>query len=267
MPLTVVKGLTTELCRVLVIGATGNLRRHIVRACVEAGHRTYALVRHHPSFSDPQRCLLLQSFKDSNVRIIEGCIEDRAILVLALRRVDAVISVLGTGSLLKQLQLIKAIKKAGNIKRFVPSEFGVDVDRITRVPALQKMFEGKLQTRRAIEAVHIPYTYISASCHTSSFLGCLLQPGLASPPSDGVMIYGAGDVKGVYVDELDVAAFTTKAINDPRTLNKTLYIRPPLNVLTQNEMVLMWEGKSQKSIQRMRLLESKMEIRIQGIFF
>eukprot|EP00250_Pteridium_aquilinum_P001415 c11612_g1_i1 orf=181-612(+) len=143
------------------------------------------------------------------------------------------------------------MKRLKTIKRFVPSEFGVDVDRITQVPALQTMFEGKIQTRQAIEAAGIPYTYISSNCLASSFLGCLLQPGHFSPPSDRVVIYGSGDVKGVYVDELDVATFTAKAINDPRTLNKTLYIRPPLNILTQNEIVSMWESKSHNKLERM----------------
>lgn len=248
--------------RVLVIGATGHLGRYITQACIDAGHRTYALIRPHRN-SDPERDHLIESFQQSNVRIIEGSIEDQSILITILRRVDVVVSVLGTGNLLKQLQLIKAIKKVGTIKRFIPSEFGVDVDRITQIPALQTMFEGKVQTRRAIEAAGIPHTYISSSCLASSFLGCLLQPGHFSPPRDTVVIYGTGDVKGVYVDEVDVAAFTIKAIDDPRTLNKTLYIRPPSNILTQNEMVSMWEEKSDSKLEKMPLTELEMEIKVQ----
>lgn len=35
--------------------------------------------------------------------------------------------------------------------------------------------------------------------------------------------------------------YTIKAIDDPRTLNKTLYIRPPKNILSQREVVQVWE--------------------------
>ncbi|CAB4279030.1 unnamed protein product [Prunus armeniaca] len=43
------------------------------------------------------------------------------------------------------------------------------------------------------------------------------------------------------VDEDDIAAYTIKTIDDPRTLNKTLYLRPPENELSQKQLVEMWE--------------------------
>lgn len=249
--------------RVLIIGATGYLGRHLVNASLAAGHPTYALIRPtHPS-SHPNRQALIESFQRSNVRIVEGSIEDRLTLALTLRRVDVVISAVGTAQLLKQIQLVQAIHEVGTIKRFVPSEFGVDVDRITKVPALQTMFEGKVQIRRVIEAAGIPYTYISSNCLASSFLDGLLQPGHSSPPRDRVVIYGNGDVKGIFVDEADVAAFTIKTIEDPRTLNKSLYIRPPCNTLSQNEMVLMWEEKVCRTLERLPLTEAEMEIQVE----
>lgn len=32
-----------------------------------------------------------------------------------------------------------------------------------------------------------------------------------------------------------------RSIDDPRTLNKTMYIRPPQNILSQREVVDVWE--------------------------
>jgi pinoresinol/lariciresinol reductase len=43
------------------------------------------------------------------------------------------------------------------------------------------------------------------------------------------------------VDEDDIAMYTIKAIDDSRTLNKTLYIRPPKNILSQRQVVEIWE--------------------------
>lgn len=45
----------------------------------------------------------------------------------------------------------------------------------------------------------------------------------------------------VFMDEDDVATYTIKAIDDPRTLNKTLYLRPPKNILSQRELIGIWE--------------------------
>ncbi|KAA8521235.1 hypothetical protein F0562_011928 [Nyssa sinensis] len=43
------------------------------------------------------------------------------------------------------------------------------------------------------------------------------------------------------MDEDDIATYTIKSIDDPRTLNKTLYLRPPENILSQRQIVEMWE--------------------------
>lgn len=60
------------------------------------------------------------------------------------------------------------------------------------------------------------------------------------------MVYECGEqyehaCVAIYVDEDDIATYTIKSIEDPRTLNKTLYLRPPENILSQREMVEMWE--------------------------
>ena len=56
---------------------------------------------------------------------------------------------------------------------------------------------------------------------------------------------------GIWVDEEDAAMYTMMAIDDPRTLNKVLYVRPPANILSQMEAVKIWEkiiGKELKKI-------------------
>lgn len=44
------------------------------------------------------------------------------------------------------------------------------------------------------------------------------------------------------MDEDDIATYTIKTIDDPRTLNKTVYIRPPQNILTQTQLIEKWEN-------------------------
>jgi len=54
----------------------------------------------------------------------------------------------------------------------------------------------------------------------------------------------------VFLDEDDVATYTVKTIDDPRTLNKTIYLRPPENILSQIELVQMWEKLSGKELSK-----------------
>lgn len=54
----------------------------------------------------------------------------------------------------------------------------------------------------------------------------------------------------IYVDEDDVGTYTIKTIDDPRTLNKTIYIRPPENILSQRELVEKWENLSGKKLEK-----------------
>ncbi|PIN07369.1 (+)-pinoresinol reductase [Handroanthus impetiginosus] len=57
----------------------------------------------------------------------------------------------------------------------------------------------------------------------------------------------------IYVAEDDIATYTIKTIDDPRTLNKTLYLRPPKNILSQREVVEIWEKLIGKELQKVTL--------------
>lgn len=59
----------------------------------------------------------------------------------------------------------------------------------------------------------------------------------------------------VYVKEEDIGTFTIKAVDDPRTLNKTLYLRLPANTLSFNELVALWEKKIDKTLEKVYVPE------------
>ncbi|KAL5767271.1 hypothetical protein ACOSQ2_014054 [Xanthoceras sorbifolium] len=83
-------------------------------------------------------------------------------------------------------------------------------------------FDDKIKVRKTIEEGGIPFTYVSANCFAGYFLG------------------------GLY----DIATYTIKAIDDPRTLNKSLYIRPPKNILSQRQVVQVWKKLIGKELQK-----------------
>ncbi|KAK7320757.1 hypothetical protein VNO77_30527 [Canavalia gladiata] len=60
--------------------------------------------------------------------MVYGDLSDHESFVKAIKEVDVVISSVGGAQIDNQVKIIAEIK-AGNIKRFLPSEFGLDVDR------------------------------------------------------------------------------------------------------------------------------------------
>lgn len=248
--------------KILFIGGTGYIGKFIVEASAKAGHPTFALVRE-ASLSDPAKAPLLEKFKSLGVNLVHGDLYDHESLVKAIKEVDVVISTVGHLQLADQVKIIAAIKEAGNVKRFFPSEFGNDVDRVHAVEPAKSAFEGKAKIRRAIEAEGIPYTYVSANFFAGYFLPNLSQPDGTSPPRDKVIILGDGNPKAVFNKEEDIGTYTIKAVNDPRTWNKILYIRPPANTLSFNELVSLWEKKISKTLEKVYVPEEQLLKQIQ----
>ncbi|CAH8258231.1 unnamed protein product [Arabidopsis lyrata] len=111
----------------------------------------------------------------------------------------------------------------------------------------------------------IPYTYVTNNCfdvlmtnlpYTCSVAQC--ESRLTSPPRDKATIYGDGNTKAILNKEEDIAAYTMRAIDDPRTLNKTLYTNPPKNIVSHNDIVALWESKIGKTLKKTYVSEEQL---------
>lgn len=235
--------------KILVIGGTGYIGKFVVEASAKEGHPTYALVRNE-TLSNPAKASVLDNFKTLGVNLVSGDLNDHESLVEAIKQVDVVISTVGGFQLADQVKIIDAIKEAGNVKRFLPSEFGIDVDRTSAVEPAKSIFAIKSQIRREVEAAGIPYTYVSSNNFAGYFLPTFNQPGATAPPRDKVAILGDGNARAAYNKEEDIGTFTIRAVDDPRTLNKTLYIKPPGTLYSFNDLVSLWEKKIGKTLEK-----------------
>ncbi|KAH7850258.1 hypothetical protein Vadar_029951 [Vaccinium darrowii] len=251
-----------EKSKILIIGGTGYIGKFIVEASAKSGHPTFALVRE-STVSDPAKAKLIDGFKRSGVTLLHGDLNDHGSLVKSIKQVDVVISTVGATLILDQAKIIAAIKEAGNVKRFFPSEFGNDVDRVHAVEPTQTTYMKKVKIRRAIEAEGIPYTYVSSNYFAGYFLPNLGQLELSAPPRDKVIIPGDGNPKAIINDEHDIGTFTIKTVDDPRSLNKILYIKPPKNIYSFNELVSLWEKKIGKTLERIYVPEDAVLKQIQ----
>ncbi|KAI9180817.1 hypothetical protein LWI28_008409 [Acer negundo] len=248
--------------KILFIGGTGYIGKYVVKASILAGHPTFVLVRESTLLSD-SRAQVIGTFKSLGVHFVFGDLYDHKSLVEAIKRVDVVISTVGLDQLPDQDKIIAAIKEAGNVKRFFPSEFGNDVDRVHAVETVKTAFAIKANIRRAVEAEGIPYTYVSSNLFSGYFLPTLAQPEAVAPPRDTVTILGDGNPKAIFNKEEDIGTYTIRAVEDPRTLNKILYIRPPGNIYSFNDLVSLWEKKIGKTLERTYVSEEQLLKNIQ----
>lgn len=246
----------TKTTKILVIGGTGYLGKFFVEASVKAGYPTFALLRNTVN-SNPHRSSIIQNFNTLGVNILVGDIHDHQSLVKAIKQVDVVISNVNHMHLSDQYKILAAVKEAGNIKRFFPSEFGNDVDRHHGIDGAKTLFDSKVEFRRSVEKEGIPHTYVVANFLTQHILPTESELLAIATPLDKVIILGDGNTKATFNTEEAVAAFTIRTVDDPRTLNKNLYIRPLGNTLTYNELVSLWEKKTGKTLERVYVPEEQ----------
>ncbi|PIN07367.1 (-)-lariciresinol reductase [Handroanthus impetiginosus] len=258
--------------RVLVVGGTGYIGKRLVKASLAEGHPTYVLQR--PEIGlDIDKFQILLEFKRRGARLIEGSFSDHRSLVEAVKQVDVVISAMSgvhfrSHNLLLQLKLVDAIKEAGTVKRFLPSEFGTDPARMGHaIEPGRVSFDEKMIVRKAIQEAKIPYTYVSGNCFGGYFIGNLSQMGTLLPPKHSVQIYGDGNFKAIFLDEDDVATYSIKSIDDPRTLNKTLYLQPPENILSQRELVEIWEKLTGRTLEKITISPEEFLSQLKGAEF
>ncbi|KAK3442794.1 hypothetical protein EUGRSUZ_B03055 [Eucalyptus grandis] len=181
--------------RVLIVGATGFIGRFITEASIAEGRPTYILVR--PRSSSSSKANTAETLEKKGAIVIHGLMNDRSLMeaILKEHEIEIVISAAGGADILDQLTLVEAIKSVGTVKRFLPSEFGHDVDRAEPVEPGLTMYKEKRKVRRLIEEHDLPYTYICCNSIASWPYYDNRHPAEVLPPLDQFQIYGDGNVK------------------------------------------------------------------------
>ncbi|CAJ1932259.1 unnamed protein product [Sphenostylis stenocarpa] len=237
--------------KILIIGGTGFMGQFVTRASLAFGYPTFLLLR--PESVSPPKAAIVKTFQEKGAKVIHGVINDKEFMVKILKEndIDVVISLVGGSELLDQVTLVEAIKSVKTIKRFLPSEFGHDVDRADPVEPGLRMYKEKRLIRRMIEDYGIPYTNICCNSVASWPYHDNCHPTKVPPPLDQLQIYGDGNVKAYFVDGNDIGKFTMKTIDDMRTLNKNVHFRPSGNCYSINELASLWEIKIGRTIPRL----------------
>ncbi|RWV81897.1 hypothetical protein GW17_00056644 [Ensete ventricosum] len=224
--------MASEKSKILIIGGTGYIGKFIVFASARLGNPTFALVRSTTAPADqPEKAKLLSDFQAAGVTLVQVKLMP-----------PSSSSPSGSPSLIRAPFKLNVWVMGEFLQRYLPSEFGNDVDRSNAVEPAKSTFVVKQQIRRAIEASGIPYTFVSSNFFGGYFLPVLGQAGATGPPTDKVVIL----------------------VDDPRTLNKVVYLRPPANILSHNELISLWEKKVGKTFERVYVPEEEVLKQIQG---
>ncbi|KAF3437330.1 hypothetical protein FNV43_RR20083 [Rhamnella rubrinervis] len=244
-----------ETGRTLIVGSTGFIGRFIVEASLESGRPTYILVR--PCQTSPSKINTVKFLQDKGAVVLHGSIEDGGLMetILKEHKIEVVVSAVGGERVSDQHILVQAIKAVGSVKRFLPSEFGHDIDRADPVEPGVILYNAKRKVRRSIEEAGIPYTYICCNSIAAWPYYNNTHPADVLPPLDRFDIYGDGTVKAYFVAGSDIGKFTMKAIEDVRAVNKTVHFRPPANLLNINELASLWEDKIGRKLPRLTVSE------------
>ncbi|KAK7406725.1 hypothetical protein VNO78_08355 [Psophocarpus tetragonolobus] len=238
--------------KILVLGGTGYIGKFIVKASAEAGHPTFALVREttlsHPEKSklDTPRLRWSERPPFLTLKSLSLLRPSRPLELLFFMYVPFITILYG--DLTDHESLLKAIKQVDVV---ISALGGQQLDdQVKLIAAIKEA--GNIKPNKIYFIIR------------GSFLPTLEQQNVTAPPRDKVVILGDGNVKGIYLKEEDIATYTIKAVDDPRTLNKTLYMRLPANVLTFNELVLLWESKIKSTLERVYIPEDQLLRYIQG---
>lgn len=120
------------------IQAGGNLGPSIVQALLSSNFTVTALTRADSKLIFP-----------AGVHIAKVDYGDHSSLVSALKGQDAVVSAIATPALLEQKVVIEAAVQAG-VKRFIPSEFGINTTKLQVGSGVEKILAGKLEVQKLL---------------------------------------------------------------------------------------------------------------------
>jgi len=223
---------------VLIVGPTGNLGPHIVKALVKNGHHVSALMRS-TSIADSSKT---QPLTDQGVELLEGSFEDYDSLSSACREKDVVISCAGGDQIMNQIHLARAAKDAG-VAQFIPSEFGIDPYIAEKGSC--DLYDAKAAVQEQIKETGIGFTPIYTNGFMEFWATGLGELGALSPP-DRTKVFGDGHMSAYMTALSDIGQYTAAIVEDPNTINKELLIAT--TSASQNEMISLWEELSGKTV-------------------
>jgi len=255
---------------VLVFGATGTIGRPIVTELINNKSSFDRLVVFTSPGGSAQKKALLDSWKAAGVEILEGDVTNKEQILKAYEGIDTIVSALGRGAIANQILLIELAEQTPNIARFIPSEFGTDIEH-GPASAHEKPHQQKLKVRAALAAsTTLDYTYVVTGPFAYAGAGMYLaavpqvpEIGTYDVKAKKATLVGTGDEEIALTTLPDVAKQLLKVLQQPeksskRALKLKSFVTTPHKIVREFERQTgsKWEVLY-TSIARLKELEEK----------
>ena len=218
---------------ILIFGATGLIGEHITNAIVESSSKFGRIAIFTSPDTISNKKDEIEKLRSRKVEIIPGDITSAQDINGALNGFDTIVSCVGRTVIHTQLQILQLADKHPDIKRFLPSEYGTDIEYWPSSKD-EKPHQQKLRVRAAMKDVKdLEYTYVVTGPYGDADKALFLSA--APPANEGggsfdvkrkrAVLLGSGDGKISLTTMRDVGKLVVAALLSPEAArNKALHV-------------------------------------------
>lgn len=234
-PIIAVKAMATATTtNILIFGATGLIGTHITSAILSAAPKHEWSVA---IFTSPgtvsSKASLISDLKGRGAKIIQGDFTNEADVKAAYSGIDTIVSCLGRPVIDKQILLVQVADEHPDVKRFLPSEYGTDIEYGPQSKD-EKPHQMKIKVRAAIRAaknlehsfvVTGPYGDADKGLYLSAAPEAMREGGTYDVKNKKAVLIGDGEGKISLTTMRDVGKLVVATLFHPDTAkNKALKV-------------------------------------------
>jgi len=224
----------SEIKNVALIGAGGNLGPAVLQALLDAKFNVTVLSRASSTATFP-----------SSVHVQKVDYSSTDSLLAALKGQDAVVSTIASPGLAAQKTIVDAAVKAG-VKRFIPSEFGVNTQSLEDSPGLKAILKAKIETAEYLKEVAASTPGFSwTGISTGLFFDWGLKVGSLgfNIPNKTATIFDSGNEPFQGTNLASIGAAIASVLQHP-SLTANKYLRIASFTVTQNQILAILESET-----------------------
>ncbi|KAF1991590.1 putative isoflavone reductase family protein [Aulographum hederae CBS 113979] len=230
--------------KILLFGATGSIGTYITEELVKSSSNFDRIGIFTSRSTVESKGDLTQGLKDKGVNIIVGDIKNENDVAAAYQDFDTVVSAVGRGAIVEQIELIRLAEESGTIKWFFPSEYGTDIEYGPE-SASEKPHQGKLKVRAYFDSSvkRMSHTYLVTGPYPEFYIRSV--PGLPNVGGFDVkkkeaVLLGDGEGKVSFtampdVGKLLVAALLSPEASQNKALKVNSFTATPKEILAEFE--------------------------------